>query len=93
MLSRALLRLHIRMGRRLFYRLHRETGSRLRVLASGGRALEPDLACESWKRLAGLAGTGYGLTETSMPAADARQAGSGAYRERRTSNSGRRGSS
>jgi long-chain acyl-CoA synthetase len=63
-LSTALAHLKIRVGRRLFRRLHREMGPRLRVLASGGAALDPDLA---WKLegLGWLVGTGYGLTETS----------------------------
>jgi len=63
-LSIALAHLQIRVGRRLFRRLHRETGPRLRVLASGGAALDPDLA---WKLegLGWLVSTGYGLTETS----------------------------
>src|SRR5205823_12948663 len=63
-LSTALAHLKIRVGRRLFWRLHREMGPRLRVLASGGAALDPDLA---WKLegLGWLVGTGYGLTETS----------------------------
>src|SRR5439155_15068176 len=54
----------IRVGRLVFRRLHREMGPRLRVLASGGAALDPDLA---WKLegLGWLVGTGYGLTETS----------------------------
>jgi long-chain acyl-CoA synthetase len=54
----------IRLGRRLFTSLHKEFGPRLRVVASGGAALDPALA---WK-LEGLGwqvATGYGLTETS----------------------------
>lgn len=64
MLSTSLRRVHIRVGRLLFRRLHRELGPQLRVLASGGAALDPDLA---WKLegLGWLVGTGYGLTETS----------------------------
>jgi long-chain acyl-CoA synthetase len=63
-LSTALAHLHVRVGRRLFRRLHRELGARLRVLATGGAALEPELA---WKLegLGWLVSTGYGLTETS----------------------------
>jgi len=64
MLSVWLRRLHVRVGRLIFGRLHREMGPHLRDLASGGAALDPDLA---WK-LEGLGwqvGTGYGLTETS----------------------------
>ncbi len=62
----ARLRRHLglRLGKALFGRLHREFGPRLRLLASGGAALDPDLA---WK-LEGLGwqiAIGYGLTETS----------------------------
>ena len=51
-------------GRRLFAFIHRQFGSSLRVLASGGSALDPQLAA----RLEGLGwqvAVGYGLTETS----------------------------
>jgi long-chain acyl-CoA synthetase len=54
----------MRPGRWLFTALHKEFGPRLRVVASGGAALDPALA---WK-LEGLGwqvATGYGLTETS----------------------------
>lgn len=53
-----------RIGRYLFASLHRRVGPRLRVLASGGAPLPPDLAY----RLEGLGwqlAAGYGLTETS----------------------------
>lgn len=57
-------RLGLPAGRLLMRRVHRQLGGRLRVLASGGSALDPQLA---WK-LEGLGWTvaeGYGLTETS----------------------------
>jgi long-chain acyl-CoA synthetase len=62
----AALRRHsdIDMGRGLFASLHRQFGPELRVMLSGGAALDPDLAF----KLAGLGfevSTGYGLTETS----------------------------
>lgn len=64
-LSTALRRwLGLRLGQWLFAPLHREFGPHLRVVASGGAALDPDLA---WK-LEGLGwqiASGYGLTETS----------------------------
>jgi long-chain acyl-CoA synthetase len=53
-----------RLGRRLFSPLHRRVGPELRLLASGGAKLEPEIA---WK-LEGLGWevlTGYGLTETA----------------------------
>jgi long-chain acyl-CoA synthetase len=60
------LRRHLGLsaGKSLLRPLHRELGPRLRVLASGGSALDPELA---WK-LEGLGwqvAIGYGLTETS----------------------------
>jgi long-chain acyl-CoA synthetase len=57
-------RLGLRLGRRLFGQLHAALAPRLRILASGGAALDPQLA---WK-LEGLGwqiGIGYGLTETA----------------------------
>ena len=51
-------------ARRLFWPLHRRLGPALRLLASGGARLEPEIA---W-RLEGLGWqvlTGYGLTETA----------------------------
>jgi long-chain acyl-CoA synthetase len=57
-------RLGWRLGRRLFGALHRRLGPDLRLLASGGARLDPEIA---W-RLEGLGWevlTGYGLTETS----------------------------
>jgi len=53
-----------RIGRTLFWPLRRRLGPELRLLASGGARLDPDVA---WK-LEGLGFevlTGYGLTETS----------------------------
>ncbi len=53
-----------RIGRTLFRPLHRQVGPELRLLASGGARLDPEVA---WK-LEGLGWevlTGYGLTETS----------------------------
>jgi long-chain acyl-CoA synthetase len=63
-LSTALARRRVRIGRLLFRRVHREMGPRLRVLASGGAPLEPELAW-NFEGLGWLVGTGYGLTETS----------------------------
>jgi long-chain acyl-CoA synthetase len=57
-------RLGLRLGKLLLRPLHRQLGPRLRVLVSGGAALDPDLAWE----LEGLGwqiATGYGLTETA----------------------------
>lgn len=56
--------LGLRVGKWLLRPLHKQFGPRLRVLASGGSALKPELA---WK-LEGLGwqvAIGYGLTETS----------------------------
>jgi long-chain acyl-CoA synthetase len=53
-----------RIGKTLFAPLHRQVGPKLRMLASGGAKLDPEVA---WK-LEGLGWevlTGYGLTETS----------------------------
>jgi long-chain acyl-CoA synthetase len=63
-ISKALRRVSIRIGKLLFFPLHHKLGPKLRVLATGGAAMEPELA---WN-LEGLGwriGTGYGLTETS----------------------------
>ena len=57
-------RLRLQVGKYVLAPLHRRVGGRLRVLASGGSPLDPDLA---W-RLEGLGwqtAIGYGLTETS----------------------------
>jgi long-chain acyl-CoA synthetase len=53
-----------RLGRRIFVSLHRRFAPGLRMVASGGSALDPDVA---WK-LEGLGwevASGYGLTETA----------------------------
>jgi long-chain acyl-CoA synthetase len=56
--------LGLRIGRVLFRTLHRSLGGSLRVLASGGAQLDPELAWDleglGWEVL-----TGYGLTETA----------------------------
>ena len=57
-------RLGRRIGKALFFPLHRRIGPALRLLASGGARLDPEVA---W-RLEGLGWevlTGYGLTETA----------------------------
>jgi long-chain acyl-CoA synthetase len=57
-------RLGLRLGKFLLRPLHKQFGPRLRILVSGGAALDPDLA---WK-LEGLGwqtASGYGLTETA----------------------------
>ena len=57
-------RLGLRIGKLMMHPLHKQFGPKLRVLASGGAALDPDLA---WK-LEGIGwqiAVGYGLTETS----------------------------
>jgi long-chain acyl-CoA synthetase len=59
-----LRRLHLRIGKVLLSPLHMRLGPKLRVLASGGSALDPDLA----GKLEGLGwqvAIGYGLTETA----------------------------
>src|SRR5438445_7667784 len=54
----------LRVGKLLFRSLHKRFGENLRLLASGGSALDPDLA---WKleALGSQVAIGYGLTETS----------------------------
>jgi long-chain acyl-CoA synthetase len=57
-------RFGVRAGKILLRPLHRQLGSQLRLLASGGAALDPELAM----KLEGLGwqvAIGYGLTETS----------------------------
>ena len=56
--------LGLRVGRRLFAKLHKQLGPQLRIVASGGAKLDPDLF---WKleALGWHVLTGYGLTETS----------------------------
>lgn len=65
----ALLRLADAAGmpalqRLLFWPLHRRLGGRLRVIASGGAALDPELE-RKWNALGFTVLQGYGLTETS----------------------------
>jgi long-chain acyl-CoA synthetase len=63
-ISVGLAHLRVRVGRSFFRSLHRQIGPDLRVLATGGAAMDTDLA---WQ-LEGLGwqvATGYGLTETS----------------------------
>jgi long-chain acyl-CoA synthetase len=57
-------RLSLRLGRLLLRPLRRGLGPRLRMLASGGAALEPDLAW-TLEGLGWTVATGYGLTETA----------------------------
>ncbi len=57
-------RLSLRLGRLLLRPLHRGFGPRLRMLASGGAALDPDLAW-TLEGLGWTLATGYGLTETA----------------------------
>lgn len=57
-------RLGLKLGRALLYPLHRRLGPKLRVLASGGAALEPATAWEL-EGLGWRVAVGYGLTETS----------------------------
>ncbi len=56
--------LGLSLGKRLLRPLHEQFGAHLRLLASGGAALDPDLA---WKleALGWQVAIGYGLTETS----------------------------
>jgi len=56
--------LRLRIGRRLFRSLHKRFGKKLRLLASGGAALEPELASKL-EALGWQVAIGYGLTETS----------------------------
>ena len=53
-----------RVGRKLFRSLHKRFGAKLRLLASGGSALDPGLA-EKLEALGWQVAIGYGLTETS----------------------------
>lgn len=56
--------LHLRVGKLLLGKLHRQFGKQLEVLASGGAPLDPELA---WRleSLGWKVAIGYGLTETS----------------------------
>src|SRR5437762_31707 len=56
--------LRLRIGRWLFRSLHGRFGKKLRLLASGGAALEPELASKL-EALGWQVVIGYGLTETS----------------------------
>ena len=57
-------RMRCPLGRHLFRPLHRRTGPRLRLLASGGSPLAPKLA-RNLEALGWPVAVGYGLTETS----------------------------
>jgi len=54
----------LRVGKLLFRSLHKRFGENLRLLASGGAALDPDLASKL-EALGWQVAIGYGLTETS----------------------------
>ena len=56
--------LRLRIGKRIFRPLHKRFGKNLRLLASGGAALDPDLAAKL-EALGWQVAIGYGLTETS----------------------------
>jgi long-chain acyl-CoA synthetase len=56
--------LGLRAGKLLFRSLHKRFGKRLRLLASGGSALDPELASKL-EALGWQVAIGYGLTETS----------------------------
>lgn len=65
MLSRLARRhLGLSIGKQLLRPLHRKFGDSLRLMASGGSALDPDLA-RNLEALGWQVGSGYGLTETS----------------------------
>lgn len=57
-------RVGLRLGKYLLYPLHRQVGTQLRVLASGGAALDPELAW-NLEALGWQVAVGYGLTETA----------------------------
>ncbi|PYT79915.1 MAG: AMP-dependent synthetase, partial [Acidobacteria bacterium] len=57
-------KLDLRAGKLLFRSLHKRFGENLRLLASGGAALEPELASKL-EALGWQVAIGYGLTETS----------------------------
>ena len=80
-------RLGRRIGKVLFFPLHRRIGPALRLLASGGARLDPKVAWQleglGWEVL-----TGYGLTETA-PILTFNPPGRGTHRKRRSG--GRRG--
>jgi long-chain acyl-CoA synthetase len=56
--------LGLRVGKLLFRSLHKRFGKKLRLLASGGSALDPELASKL-EALGWEVAIGYGLTETS----------------------------
>jgi long-chain acyl-CoA synthetase len=56
--------LRLRLGKFLFRSLHKRFGENLRLLASGGAALDPELASKL-EALGWQVAIGYGLTETS----------------------------
>ena len=56
--------LGLRVGKLLFRSLHKRFGEKLRLLASGGAALDPELASKL-EALGWEVAIGYGLTETS----------------------------
>jgi long-chain acyl-CoA synthetase len=58
------LKFGLNVGKVLLYPLHRKIGSRLRLVASGGSPLDPELA-RSLEGLGWQVVIGYGLTETS----------------------------
>ena len=57
-------KLNLRVGKLLFRSLHKRFGENLRLLASGGSALDPELAGKL-EALGWEVAIGYGLTETS----------------------------
>src|SRR5881394_3352075 len=57
-------RLGLRAGKLLFHFLHKRFGEKLRLLASGGAALDPELASKL-EAIGWHVAIGYGLTETS----------------------------
>ncbi len=57
-------RLGLQLGRRLFAGLHRRLAPRLRLVVSGGAALDPELG-RKLQALGWAVATGYGLSETS----------------------------
>src|SRR5205823_9145801 len=58
-------KLNLRVGKLLFRSLHKRFGENLRLLASGGSALDPELAGKL-EALGWQVAIGYGLTETSL---------------------------
>jgi long-chain acyl-CoA synthetase len=57
-------RLHVNPGRRIFARVHRALGPRMRLLITGGSRFDPDIARDLYGLGVSLY-NGYGLTETS----------------------------